>query len=421
MPSFAVHTLGCKVNQYETELITNDLLNYGLALVDFSDSADVYIVNTCTVTERSDHKCRQWIARAKRRNPEAVVAVTGCFAQRAKGQLTEIEGVSLVLGNESKKELASQVCKILNIEKSAGRPAPRRQHFHTRALIKVQDGCNNYCSFCIVPYVRGEPRSRALDEIASEISELSLSGVREFVLTGINLGKYGQDLEQGIEMTDLLRAVERTPQPARFRLSSIEVKAITPRLIEFLSKNGRFCRHLHIPLQSGDNDILRSMNRDYTVEKYFEIVGEIRRQIPSLALTTDVMVGFPGETSAQLENTKSAVEKMGFGKIHVFKYSDREGTKAFGLGDKVSPEIKEKRSSELIELGRRSAIAYLEALVGKTVQVLVEKTDEAGRAWGIMDNYAKIGFPAPAGVRGELLDVLVEQREGLKLRGKIAG
>ncbi len=417
--SFAVHTLGCKVNQYETELITNQLLGYGFRLVDFSESADVYVINTCTVTKKSDQKSRQWIARAIRRNQDAMIAVTGCYAQRAKTQVEQMDGVGLVIGNESKTKLAEQVCDTLNIKSSSRRSMDIRQHFHTRALIKVQDGCDNFCSFCVVPHVRGAPRSRPLNKILTETSELIFLGVKEIVLTGINLGKYGQDLVPKLGLIDLVKAVQEIQLLARFRLSSIEVNDITAQMIDCISSSGKFCHHLHIPLQSGDDQILQRMNRNYSVEQYLRTIGELKQRMPDLALTTDVMVGFPGETTTQFKKTKVAMEKAAFRKAHVFRYSDREGTKAVSFTGKVSQQTKEARSKELIELSHELSSSYLDAFVGRTLQVLVERVNEEGHGSGITDNYMKVEFPASGQLEGALRSVRIERRDGLDLYGRI--
>lgn len=419
MYSFAVHTLGCKVNQYETEVMTKDLLECGFELVDFSQRADVYVINTCTVTGTSDHKSRKYINKALRKNPSAIVAVTGCYAERVKEELKSTSGIDLVLGNRSKDKIAERIARKLQIEHNRQGTLSHAQHFHTRALVKVQDGCDNFCSYCIVPYVRGAPKSRSLKEVRAEISALVQSGVKEVVLTGINLGKYGQDLEAKLKLVDLLKAIDGIARLVRIRLSSIEVKDLTAEVIAFLSSSPRFCRHLHIPLQSGDDYILKSMNRDYTEDEYLRLVKEIRKMMPNIALTTDVMVGFPGETEEQFKKTKLMVKKSAFSKVHVFKYSDRAGTSASGFSKKVDYETKDRRSKELIDLGKNLAEVCLDKFVGKKMDVLVEKKAPDGYLVGLTDNYIRIYFAGSKDLEGSIVQVLAEKREEQSLRGRI--
>ncbi len=419
MYSFAVHTLGCKVNQYETEVMTKDLLECGFELVDFSQRADVYVINTCTVTGTSDHKSRKYISKALRKNPSAIVAVTGCYAERVKEELKSMSGIDLVLGNRAKGKMAERIARKLQIEQNRQGILSHAQHFHTRALVKAQDGCDNFCSYCIVPYVRGAPRSRSLKEVRAEISALAQSGVKEVVLTGINLGKYGQDLEAKLKFVDLLKATDGIARLVRIRLSSIEVKDLTAEVIAFLSSSPRFCRHLHIPLQSGDDCILKSMNRDYTADEYLRLVKEIRKMMPNIVLTTDVMVGFPGETEEQFKKTKLMVKKSAFSKVHVFKYSDRAGTSASGFSKKVDYETKNRRSKELIDLGKNLAEACLDKFVGKKMDVLVEKKAPDGYLVGLTDNYIRIYFAGSKDLEGSIVQVLAEKREGQSLRGRI--
>jgi len=419
MHSFAIHTLGCKVNQYETETIVNDLLEQGFNLVGFSDRADVYIINTCTVTGTSDHKSRQWISRAVQANAGAIVVVTGCYAERAKQEIKGIQGVDLIVGNPSKGKISELVSQRLGTEFAAGGVRPVTQHFHTRSLVKVQDGCNNFCSFCIVPYVRGRPTSRPLDKIAEEIHNLARTGVKEIVLTGANLGKYGLDLEPQLKLVALLKDVEKTPELARIRLSSIEVKDLTTDVITLFASSPKFCRHLHIPLQSADDGILKGMRRNYTREEYLRTVGEIKRNIPGVALTTDVMVAFPGETEEQFERTRSVMEKVAFRKAHVFKYSDRPGTAAASFPGKLGFKVKERRSRELLDLSCTLAENFLEAHVGRTLDVLVEKVGKDGLLTGLTDNYMRVYFEGETDRKGKIVSVLIEGREEGSLHGRI--
>jgi len=417
--SFAIHTLGCKVNQYETEAIVSDLLKRGLKLVDFSDRADVYIVNTCTVTGTSDHKSRQWISKAVRKNPEAYIIATGCYAERAKQELADIAGVDLVIGNAGKERIGGIVSGQLHIDNPAQSPQPCGQHFHTRALVKIEDGCDNFCSYCIVPYVRGKPRSREVDDIVTETSDLVKNGTREIVLTGINLGKYGRDLEANVSLANLLKRLKDVPELARIRLSSIEVNDINQDILTILSSSPVFCRHLHIPLQSGDDRILRDMNRNYTAEDYLNTVKEVIAAIPDIAITTDAMVGFPGETEEQFEKTRQMMEEIGYRKVHVFKYSDREGVRASKLDDKIKPELKEQRSKKLLDMGRKLSGNYLRSCVGKRMEVLVERALASKSLTGLSDNYVRVSFEGEEKLRGKLVEVMVERIDQLNLYGRI--
>jgi len=417
--SFAVHTLGCKVNQYETEIIVSDLLKRGLKLVEFSKQADIYIINTCTVTGTSDHKSRQWISKVVRKNPDAFVIATGCYAERAKQEIADIPGVDLVIGNSGKEKIGEIVSKQFRIDQSPLSSHPDGQQFHTRTLVKIEDGCDNFCSYCIVPYVRGKPKSRGIDDIIKEVSGLVKSGTREIVLTGVNLGKYGRELGSNTNLIELLKHLKEIPGLARIRLSSIEVNDINQDMIALLSSSPIFCRHLHIPLQSGDDRVLKSMNRNYTAEDYLRIAKEVMATIPGIAVTTDVMVGFPGETEEQFEKTRQMMEEVGYRKAHVFKYSDREGTKASEMSDKISPELKEQRSKKLLELGRELSENYVQAFIGKKLEVLAEKNLANKLLTGLSDNYVRVNFKGEEKLKGQLIEVMVERIDQLNLYGRI--
>lgn len=432
----AFYTLGCKVNQYETELMLQDLEQRGLELVDFSDKADIYIINTCTVTSLSDHKSRQVIRRALRQNPAAFVAVTGCYAESAPAEIHSIPGVKLVLGNKDKirlPEVTLEKAKIISFK--SPRPVIPRQKFHTRALIKIQDGCDQFCSFCKIPYVRGKPSSRPEEEIICEVARLVKGGVKEIILTGIHLGKYGIDQGGQTDLFSLLSRLAKMEGLARIRLSSLEVKEITPDLISLIASSPKFCRHLHIPLQSGNDEILKAMNRNYTKGEYLGVVRDIRKSIPEVALTTDIMVGFPGESEGKFEETKRLVLEVSFSKLHVFKFSPREGTIAAFLKPAVAEGVKKHRSETMLELGRNLREAFLEKYIGRVVKVLAEekckgqcpspKSQRNGGGerktllTGLTDNYARVYFEGPREVKGQIVKVQVlELRDG-RLWGKL--
>ncbi|MEW6189877.1 MAG: tRNA (N(6)-L-threonylcarbamoyladenosine(37)-C(2))-methylthiotransferase MtaB [Actinomycetota bacterium] len=422
VPRVAFYTLGCKVNQYETETMIKEFLSRGFELVDFSEEADVYVINTCTVTSTSDRKCRKKIRQAVRRNPSGFVVVTGCYVDRNPYEIWEIPGVDLAVPNEEKTRLAQLIVEKLSIsgvesELSKSLSHAKPQRLHTRALVKIQDGCNQFCSYCIVPYVRGTISSRQEEEILNEVEELIQSGVKEIVVTGIRLGKYGMDLPTETNLVKLLSALARMPL-ARIRLSSLEVKEITPELIALMASSSKFCRHLHVPLQSGDNEILRSMNRDYMREEYLQIIREIKENIPEIAISTDVMVGFPGEGEEQFHRTRDLMMEVGFRKTHVFKFSPREGTVAASLPNQIPPEVKERRSAELIELNRVLAAEFVKGFMGRDLEVLVERIHN-GVLTGLTDNYIRVYFEGPAELKGELATVHALQAENGCLYGKL--
>ncbi|MDI6821465.1 MAG: tRNA (N(6)-L-threonylcarbamoyladenosine(37)-C(2))-methylthiotransferase MtaB [Actinomycetota bacterium] len=414
VPKVAFYTLGCKVNQYETETMIKEFLSRGFELVDFSEEADVYVINTCTVTSTSDRKCRKKIRQAVRRNPSGFVVVTGCYVDRNPIEIWEIPGVDLAVPNREKTRLAQLIVEKLSI---SGVESGEPQRLHTRALVKIQDGCNQFCSYCIVPYVRGTISSRQEEEILNEVEGLIQSGVKEVVVTGIRLGKYGVDLPTETNLVKLLAALARMPL-ARIRLSSLEVKEITPELIALMASSPKFCRHLHIPLQSGDNEILRSMNRDYKREEYLQIIREIRENIPEIAITTDVMVGFPGEGEEQFHRTRDLMMEVRFRKTHVFKFSPREETVAASLPNQIPPEVKEKRSAELLDLNRVLAAEFVKEFVGRDLEVLVERIHN-GVLTGLTDNYIRVYFEGPAELKGKLMTVHTLQAENGCLYGKL--
>lgn len=438
MVKAAVTTLGCKVNQYETETIIRDFESLGVEVVDFNQPADIYIINTCTVTQVSDHKSRQLIRKAIRRHPKSLTVVTGCYVDRAREEIVDIKGVDLVIPNNQKPQLASLVQREVNssdmfisrkrklsegeiqvgsllLDRDSGRQTWRQKR-HTRALVKVEDGCDKYCSFCIVPYVRGKPVSRSVEDVVGEVKGLIKEGAKEIVLTGVNLGQYlSHSNSSEVDLTGLLEILLHLPELGRLRLSSIEVGDLTPSLIHLMQSHHKLCRHLHIPLQSGDSKVLKRMNRSYTGEEYLKVVREIKKKIPSVAITTDVMVGFPGEEEASFTHTLRLVREIAFRKIHVFKYSPREGTLAASLKNQVSPEVKEHRSKRLVRLGEGLSQRFIDAFRGKRLEVVVEKEVDKGLLKGLSDNYIRVYFEGPSWLKGSLVKVraLKSERDGL--------
>lgn len=404
MKKVAFHTLGCKVNQYDTESMMKLFEAAGYAIVDFKDVADVYIINTCTVTHQGARKSRQMARQAKRRNPDSIVGVVGCYAQVAPEEVVRIEGVDLVVGTNARTEIvqlieeAKKAGMPLNCVKAMGETEEFEElpleefKERTRAVIKVEDGCNQFCSYCIIPYARGPVRSRKPGNAIHEIQTLVQAGVREIVLTGIHLGAYGQDLGPEMNLTELIKMLIPIEGLERIRLSSIEITEVTDEMIQLMATEPKFCPHLHLPLQAGSDTILSLMNRPYTTGEFAARVEEIRRQVPDLAVTTDVMVGFPGETDALFEETYRLIETVGFSQLHVFKYSIREGTPAATMTGQIPYEVKDARSERLRNLGERLTQEFNMRYLGQVLPVLVEEEkDLMTERWtGVTPNYIRV-------------------------------
>lgn len=429
----AVYTLGCKVNQYESASLAGLFRERGYRVVDFEDNADVYIINTCTVTHMGDRKSRQLIRRASRANPGALIAVTGCYAQTSPGEVLEISGVDLVVGTRDRAKLVDLVETAVKgsgplnavseytagdeFEEISSLPLQER----VRAFLKIQEGCTNFCTYCIVPHARGPLRSRQPEMVIEAASGMVAAGFKEIVLTGIQTGAYGQDLGENLTLAHLLRKLSEIPGLLRLRLSSIEPNDITPELVEILSGSKVFCRHLHVPLQSGDDKILQRMGRRYSVWEYNRLVEVLRDNIPGLGLTTDVMVGFPGETKENFENTSTFIEKISFSGLHVFKFSPRRGTPAAEFAEQVDPLMKEERSRKLIQLGKKLSARFASSHLGLDLDVLVEQRfqDENELYEGLTDSYVRVVFPGCEDLKGEVVSVKAERLKGVLLEGRI--
>lgn len=429
----AITTLGCKVNQYESAVLARTFQEHGYRLVKFTEEADVYVINTCTVTHLGDRKSRQLIRRAARTNPDALVVVTGCYAQVSPEKVLAVPGVNLVAGVQERAKLVELVetmekgsspvnavgslTEACVFEESGALPLQER----TRAFLKIQDGCDNFCTYCIVPYARGRRRSRPTEEVMAIARELAEAGYKEIVLTGIHTGSYGRDLPGDISLAGLLRELAAIPGLLRVRLSSIEPNDITLELVEMLAGSPVFCRHLHVPLQSGDERMLQKMGRRYTPWEYARLVNVLRENIPGLGLTTDVMVGFPGETDEYFDNTYKLLKRCSFSRLHVFKYSPRQGTPAAGFPDQVAPAVKEARSRRLIALGSEMAANFAGSLTGQVLEVLVECPcrEEAGLYEGFTDNYVRVVFPGHEQLIGSVMPVRAEEVQGNVLKGRI--
>ncbi len=414
----ALYTLGCKVNQYETEALAQLFREQGYHIVDFSEKADVYVINTCTVTHLSDRKSRQMIRRAKKTNPEAKVAVMGCYAQMAPEDIKNIAGVNVITGVKNRRNIMQMLreigeeprVQVDELEEAYFEEMPLGEVRRTRAFIKIEDGCEHFCSYCLVPFARGPVRSRKLENIKEEVQRLISLGTREIVLTGVNLGAYGRDLEGDLNLTKVIRELDCLPGLGRFRLSSLEPTDFTMEMIEAIVDSEKLCSHLHIPLQSGEDEILKRMNRRYNTDEYRKLVNLLRYVLPNLAITTDVMVGFPGEKEENFERSFKFVEEMAFSRLHVFKYSPRSGTPAAKFKDQLSPQEKDERSRRLIRLGEKMAEEYAERFVGREVEVLFEEEVPGGYLEGFSEHYVRVRAQAVPEKKGDIAAVKVKEQ-----------
>lgn len=407
MKKVALHNLGCKVNAYETEAMQEMLEHAGYEIVPFQEGADIYVINTCTVTNIADRKSRQMLHRARKMNPDAVVVAAGCYVQAQAEKQVIDPCIDIVLGNNKKQDLLTALQAYeeahgdlrevidINHTKEYENLHLTKQGEHTRAYIKVQDGCNQFCSYCIIPYARGRVRSRAKEDVVAEVTDLAKNGYQEVVLTGIHLSSYGIDFENEDNLLSLIRAVHEIEGIKRIRLGSLEPRIITEEFVQAIAALPKMCPHFHLSLQSGCNETLKRMNRRYTSEEFYEKCEILRKYFEKPALTTDVIVGFPQETEEEFETTYEFLKKICFYETHIFKYSKREGTKAAVMQGQIPEQIKAKRSARLIELGEKNRRAYEESFLGKTVEVLVEeKSDVNGKEmWtGHTKEYMKIAL-----------------------------
>ena len=383
----AFHTLGCKVNAYETEAMEELLQTAGYDIVPFNEQADVYVVNTCSVTNIAERKSRQMLHRAKKLNPEAVVVATGCYVQVSEDEARADEAVDLVLGNNQKRQIVSALDAyfegrdfddvLADVEKEQYEELEVSTVLeHTRAFVKVQDGCNQFCSYCIIPYARGRVRSRRMENVVAEIKRLAEAGNQEVVLTGIHLSSYGREIDGESHLIELIEAIHPIEGISRIRLGSLEPRIITEEFVGRLQKLDKVCPHFHLSLQSGCEATLKRMNRHYTPEEYYEKCKLLRSAFENPAITTDVIVGFPGETEEEFEETRKFLEKVHFYEMHIFRYSRRKGTRADKMENQVPDEIKAKRSSELSVLEKKMTKDFRSQWTGKKVFVLLEERQE---------------------------------------------
>lgn len=397
----AFYTLGCKVNAYETEVAINKFKNRGYEIVPFSDLSDIYIINTCSVTNTSDSKSRKEIRNAIKRNKNAVVAVMGCYSQVNSKEVSDIDGVSIVIGNKDKSKIVDIVEEYIKNNKKINRIYDLNNiefenmvldkfENHTRAFVKVQDGCNNFCSYCIIPYTRGNIRSKDKDIVIKEIKTLTDNGYKEVVLTGIHTGHYGQDLKN-YDFSDLLLELEKIDKLERIRISSIEITELNDKFLSILKNSKKIVDHIHIPLQSGCDKILKLMNRKYDMNYFINKIETIRKIRPSIAITTDVIVGFPGETNEDFNITKENIKKIKFAELHVFPFSKREGTRAASMKNQIDGNIKKDRVKELLNISNDLKEQYYKQFIGKTLPVLTEVMSN-DLVVGHLSNYGKVLF-----------------------------
>jgi threonylcarbamoyladenosine tRNA methylthiotransferase MtaB len=409
-------TLGCKLNQSEAESWARDLVSAGFEIVDDPADADLSIVNSCTVTHIAARKSRQRVRQCARANPQAQIVVTGCHAEIAPTEAARLPGVRLVVGSANKEQLVKTICARFGPAPSdAPAPMPRLLGAHTRAFVKVQDGCDNACTYCIVRIARGSQRSRPSQVILDEILARQAEGYQEIVLTGVHIGAYGRD--RGQTLAGLVREVLAHTQFPRLRLSSIEPWDLTPDLLE-LWDNPRLCRHLHLPLQSGSDATLERMNRRYTASEYSDLLAAARRTIPDLAVTTDVIVGFPGETEADFEASAAFVDAMAFARLHVFPFSARQGTAAAGMPAQVPATVKKERAARMAAIGQRCGMAFRSRFLAQTMDVLWE-SQSSGQWDGLTDNYIRVWVASALSLANRILPAELTTVTQRGMRGEL--
>lgn len=420
-------TLGCKVNQYETEAMAELFVKNGYEITE-DYNCDVFVLNTCTVTNLSDRKSRQQISKIRSENSDAVIAVVGCYSQVSPDEIENIEGVNVILGTKYRKEivelceLAKSSNKTINKVENIGKNREfeeltiNTEHSMTRAYIKIQEGCSQFCSYCIIPYARGPIRSRNIRDIVLEAKRLADNGFKEIVLTGIHVASYGKDLENDdIGLIDVIEDIGQIDKIKRIRLSSLEPRIVDKQFLDRLSKVEQFCDHFHLSLQSGSDSILQSMNRKYDTDLYEKTINLIREYYPNAAITTDIIVGFPGETDEDFEKTLNFVDKIQFSKIHVFKYSNRKGTVASKMKNQVSGVVKKERSKLLIEKSKYYTDKFLDNMLNQPIKVLFESKNDDGYIKGYTTNYIRVKREYNPNLSNKIIDVICNRRENEEL------
>lgn len=412
-------TLGCKVNQYDSDAMRTLFIKNGYKVAESDTPADVYVVNTCSVTSIGDRKSRQMVRRIRRENPGAVIAVAGCYAQLAPEVFEKMGNVDVIVGMQNRSRIVEYVEKaarsnavlnevrdVMAVKDFENLTVDAEGEVKTRAFIKVQEGCDNYCTFCIIPYARGRLKSRKQKDAIEEIKHLVDRGYREVVLTGIHLGNYGKDLHDGTSLSSLVNELLKIPDLLRIRLGSIESVELSEELIHLMNSEPRVCRQLHLPIQSGSDDVLRAMNRHYRLAEYKNLIADLRKRIPDLALTTDLIVGFPGETEENFKETLATLEELKFSAIHIFPYSQRTGTPAATYPNQVLPEIKKERVHRVQALEKKLSEAYRRRFLGKSVRVLPEE-EKHGCFEGLSDEYIRVYLKGEGIERGKIYSVKI--------------
>ena len=428
MKEVAFCTLGCKVNQYETNAMEQKFIQAGYQIKNFNEKAEIYIINTCTVTNMSDKKSRQMIRKAKQLNKDAIVVAVGCYVQTAKEELENIKELDLILGNNEKKDIVQYVEKhqsgIMQIKYNDVLHQNEYDEYgfvthieQTRAIVKVQDGCDRFCSYCAIPYARGKVRSRKLENIIEEVTKLAQNGIKEVVITGIHIASYGKDFNENIGLIDVLEKINEIEGIQRIRLGSLEPMLINENFLNRLSKLDKICHHFHLSLQSGCDETLKRMNRRYTTEEFRNVVNLLRNTYNDVILTTDIIVGFPGETEEEFKKTYEFLKEIKFYKMHVFKYSKRSGTKAAIMPNQIKPEIQEERSKKLIELSDLNQKEYNKQYLGKTLEVLFE--EQSGEyIKGHTQNYIVVNVKGNiSSFHNEIINVKIVEMLGDELLG----
>lgn len=431
MKKVAFYTLGCKVNQYETEAMLEMFKKDGYTQVDSEEFADVYVINTCTVTHMSDRKSRQYIRRMKKKNPDAIIAVVGCYSQVSPEEILEIEEVNLVMGTNERRQIVEEI-KNLDASKKASTVDDimkvrafeeieiNQANGRTRAFMKIQDGCDRFCSYCIIPYARGgKVRSRDLESVVNEAKKLADNGYTEIVLTGIHVASYGKDVKDAeVNLLSVIKAINEIEGVKRIRLSSVEPVLMTDEFIDEVSKMPKVCPHYHLSLQSGCDETLKRMNRRYTTEEYKEIVDKLREKMPNVAITTDVIVGFPGETNDEFNKTYNFLSDIKLSQMHVFKYSPRKGTPAATMENQIDPQMKHLRSDKLISLNKKNFNEFATRFIGDEYEVLFEQNVGSNKYEGLTPNYIRVVVESNEDIHGKILktkisDVKDEYVEGI--------
>ena len=427
----ATLTLGCKVNFYDTEAMLELFIKNGYEKVDFEEFADVYLINTCTVTNLSDKKSRQFIRKAKNINKNSIVVATGCYSQVAPDEVSKIEGINLVIGTKDRNKIVEEVQKynfnfgvknnVSDIKKEFifEKLSINNLDNRTRAYLKIQEGCNQYCSYCIIPYARGPIRSREMNDVLEEVETLTKNGFKEIILTGIHVASYGKDLKN-TNLLDLLKNVHEIEGVKRIRFSSIEPNVITEEFISEISKMPKICDHFHLSLQSGCDKTLKNMNRKYTTARYKEATEMLRNIMPNVSITTDIIVGFPGETEEDFLETVNFVKEIEFAKVHVFPYSPKKGTKAAIMKDQIENSIKSQRVKELSKVTTSLEEKFIKNMINKNTEVLYEKQIDKNLYEGHSSNYIKVITESEKDLENKIFNVILEENRGLyAISGKI--